>query len=274
MRLSFFTLILSLSILCLLVWRVFGFLPDGRLHVYILDVGQGDSAFLVSPSGKQILVDGGPDLSTLEWLGRRMSFFDRRIDLLVLTHPDQDHITAIPEILQRYDVSHLLLGGVQKSSARYESMLSKLVRLGIPVLLPDPNKDIDMGDGLVLDVVWPDTSIFGTKPAKANNTSVVIRAVSKGGTILLAGDIEKETEYAILRSGRDIRSHTLKIPHHGSRTSSSTGFILAINPGEALLSVGQNNRFGHPHKEIVDRYDSLHIDTRSTARHGTIALTF
>lgn len=274
MRFSLWVLVFTLVAACLLGWRIFVMLPDGRLHVHVLDVGQGDSMFLVSPSGKQILIDGGPDLSTLERIGRTMPFFDRTIDLLILTHPDQDHITALPDVLRRYSVQQVLFGGTQKDTSRYQAFLWEVTQNHVPLILPDPTKDIDIGDGLVLDVLWPQHSIFGTSPTKANNTSIVLRAHVGNQTILFTGDIEEETEHAILRSGQDIQSITIKVPHHGSRTSSSTGFLLAVQPEKAIFSVGRHNRFGHPHKEVIDRYNSLGIDTQNTARQGTVSLAF
>lgn len=272
-RVSIITAVLF--ILLILTIREHSLLPDGKLHAYILSVGQGDSILLQSPSGKHILIDGGPDLSVLESLGHSLSFFDRTIDLLVLTHPDLDHITAFPDILKRYRIETILLSGVQKENApRYESFLSQIAQQKPSVLLADPTKDIDLGDGLILDIVWPPAQISATKPSKANNTSIVIRALFGDRRILLTGDIEEKAEREILVSGVDVRSHTLKVPHHGSRTSSSTGFLMAVRPSLAIVSSGRDNKFGHPHKEIVDRYHSFGIPIRNTAEEGTIHLTF
>lgn len=264
----------ALGIALLLTIRELSLVPDGKLHVHILDVGQGDSVLLQSPSGKMILVDGGPDLKALEHLGNYFSFFNRTIDLLILTHPDLDHITAFPDVLKRYKIKALLLTGIQKNNApRYESFLYQLTEQHSSILLADPKKDIDMGDSLILDILWPPKETVATNPSKANNTSIVIRALFGSGSILLTGDIEEKTERAILASGTDIRSHILKVPHHGSRTSSSTGFLLAIQPTLAIVSSGRDNKYGHPHREIVERYHSFGIPIRNTAEEGTISLS-
>ncbi len=238
-------------------------LPDGLLHAHILDVGQGDSIMLVSPSGKQVVVDGGPDLSALEGIGRTMSFFDRSIELLVLTHPDLDHITALPAMIERYQIQAILLSGIITVQPQYRRLLAEVAERQIPVIIADPAMDIDLGDGVVLDVVWPQ-KIFGTVPKKTNDTSVVLRVIFGSGSILLTGDIEEAAEWAILKTGADIRSGILKIAHHGSRTSSSTGFLLAVEPDSAVISLGKDNGFGHPHPSVMERLNHMHIPVQRT----------
>ncbi len=263
-----------LGALLLLTFHETALLPDAALHAHVLDVGQGDAILLVSPSGKQILIDGGPDLSVLEELGRHMPFFDRTIELLILTHPDSDHVTGIPEILSRYRVERVLFNGTSHESRRYEAVLAALKAQGIPVILPDPSLDIDIGDGLTLDILWPEHAVVGTEPEKPNDESVVVRALFGSSALLLTGDIGEEAEMAILASGADIRSSVLKVPHHGSRTSSSTGFLLAADPGLAVISVGKGNPFGHPHPDVTDRYEKQKIPLRITAEEGTVSLYF
>jgi competence protein ComEC len=246
-------------------------LPDGRLHAHILDVGQGDSTLLISPSGKQILVDGGPDLSALQGIGRHLSFFDRTIDLLVLTHPDLDHIAALPEIIERYHINAILLSGIETPQPQYQRLLASVIEKQIPVIIADPQKDIVFEDGLTLDIVWPDHA-FGTQPKKANDTSVVVRALYKDGSILLTGDIEAKAEEGILKSGVDIRSRILKAAHHGSKTSSSTGFLLAVDPEVAVISLGKDNQFGHPHWGVLERLKNEGIAIRRTDQEGEIGM--
>lgn len=262
--------LVGLGAILLLTLREFSFQPDGKLHAYVFDVGQGDSLLLVSPSGKQILVDGGPNMDVLEHLGKHMPFFDRTIELAILTHPDSDHITALPEVLKRYSVDRIALTGVLHPTGKYEALLSLIEQHEIPVFFPDSSKDIDMGDGLVLDVIWPSLNVFATQPDNANNPSFVVRALYENESLLLAGDIEHEAEVAILKSGADIRSRILKVPHHGSRTSSSTGFLLAVDPEVAVISAGRDNKFGHPHADVVERLKSMGITVLSTAESGTI----
>ena len=267
-----FSLCTILFALSLLTYRELRLQPDGRLHVHFLDVGQGDATLLITPSGKQILVDGGPNMETLEDLGRLMPFFDRSIDLLILTHPNVDHFMSFPEVLRRYDVRHILLAGSEYRSSKYEELLQELLAQNVAVTFSNPQKDIVMGDGVVVDVVWPgprDIGKFGS-----NDESVTVRILYAEHSILLSGDIEKEAEEAILHTGENLRSTVLKIPHHGSRSSSSTGFILAVQPSLGIISAGRENKFGHPHEEIVERYGHFDVPLRSTVGEGMISLVF
>lgn len=270
-RRKIFGLISLIGFLSLLLQEIHK-LPDGRLHAYFLDVGQGDSILLVSPSGKQILVDGGPDLSALEGIGRHMSFFDRTIELLVLTHSDLDHISSLPEIIERYRIGAILLSGIETPQPQYQRFLSYVAERKIPVIIADPRKDIDVGDGLTLDVLWPPHETFGVHPKKINDTSVVFRAMYGSNSILLTGDIEESAERVILRSGANLRSNILKVAHHGSKTSSSTGFLLAVDPEVAVISAGRKNMFRHPHWEVVQRLKNEEIVIRRTDEEGEIRL--
>lgn len=245
-------------------------LPDGRLHVCVLDIGQGDSVLLISPSGKQIVIDGGPDLSALSGIGRHLSFFDRSIDLLILTHPNLDHLATLPEIVERYHVNAALLSGITFPSAQYHRLLSVLGEKRVPVLLADPSSDILFPDGLLLDVLWPPPSVYGTRPDNENDTSIVLRAIVGSSAILLTGDMEEGAEREILRTGADIRAGILKVAHHGSLTSTSTGWLLAARPETAFISVGAGNAFHHPRPAILERLESHGIQVRRTDREGEL----
>ncbi len=245
--------------------------PDGRTHLSLLDVGQGDALLLTSPSGKQVLVDGGPDAAVVTQLPERMPLLDRTIELLVLTHPDLDHVGGLPEVLRRYRVERVLLTGVPKDTARYKEFLSLVKMEGAAIIPANPSVDIDMGDGLVLDVVWPHTEWVGKD---VNNASIVIRAFHGGRSALLTGDIEDKTERAILASGEGIDADFLKAAHHGSRTSSGTGFLLAVSPEEIVISVAKANSYGHPHPSVLERYEWLKIPWRSTAELGIVDVVF
>jgi competence protein ComEC len=259
--------LLVLAGILFLAQQAWALQPDGRFHAYFLDVGQGDSALLVTPSGKQVLIDGGPDGSALPALTRHLPLFDRSIDLLVLSHPHLDHLFDFPDVLRRYRVGAILCVCQPYASARYRETLDLLAAHHVPIVHPDPAHDLDLGDGVRLDVVWP--GALSDRQAKdANNTSVVLRALYKGHAILFTGDMERKEEDAILRSGADVHADILKVPHHGSRTSSSTGMLLAVHPSLAVISVGTGNKYGHPNADVLERYRHLGIPVRRTDRNG------
>lgn len=267
------------AVLCagtlLLAVREWRLLPDGKLHAWFLDVGQGDSALLVTPSGRQILIDGGPDLSALEAIGKRMSFFDRSIDLLVLSHPNLDHLASFPEVLRRYRIGAVLMTRSPYELARYKEFLTELELRRIPVLLADPARDLDLGDGVLLDVVWPDASSLAAHPVRdANNASIVLRVLHRDRAILFTGDMEEEEERTVLASGADLDADVLKVAHHGSKSSTSTGFLLAVTPNLAIISVGDGNRYGHPHPAILERLRHFGVTVKTTMERGDVEVVF
>ncbi len=245
-------------------------LPDEKLRVSLLDIGQGDSILITTPGHQRILVDGGPDLSLLMRLGEVLPFFDRRIDLLILTHQDSDHITAFPALLRRYNIQRILLTGTANMNSRYEAFLDAANKSGTEIIIAESNHDLDLGEGVMLDVLWPIASIFGEEVKETNNASIVAKLIYKDHEILLTGDIEEKTEEALLKAGYDLRADILKVPHHGSKTSSSTGFLLAVDPDLALISVGRENTYGHPHPSVLARYEQLKIPVRRTDQEGGI----
>ncbi|MBT3834803.1 MBL fold metallo-hydrolase [Candidatus Peribacteria bacterium] len=247
-------------------------LPDGNMHVVMMDVGQGESILIRTPSDQTILVDGGPDYSILERLGEELSFFKRDIDLVILTHPDSDHSTGLSRVLDRYTVKNILMTGVIKDNPRYDSFLNEVYESGAKVIFAQSNNDLDLDDGAMLDIIWPLENMFGKSHKKPNNVSIVAKILWKDHELLLTGDIEKEAEKEILMQPIDISADILKVPHHGSKTSSSTGFIVAVNPSLAVVSAGKDNRFGHPARDIVSRYENLGAKVRSTSEEGRIEL--
>lgn len=271
-----FLITAALAIMIIPAVREVSMLPDGRLHIAFLDVGQGDSALIVTPSGKRIIIDGGPaEGSMLAELSRRMPLFDRTIDLLILSHPQLDHLFAFPDLLRRYRVKRVLMTGVQYDLPRYREFLQLIREQRIPVWIADPQKDIDFGDGVTLDIIWPPSTLFGQQMKDVNNSSIMLRVLLGTGAIaLFTGDAEGEEERAALASGADLSAGILKVGHHGSKTSSGTGFLLAVHPDLAAISSGEKSRYGHPHAIILNRFTTLGIPVRVTAWEGTINMEF
>lgn len=272
-----FTWIVIIVLLCAVIVgvRELRRMPDGRMHVFFFDVGQGDGALVVSPSGKQIVVDGGPNLSLLQQVGSAMPLWDRRIDLLILSHPHLDHLESFPELLRRYRIDAVLISGVHAPSSRYRELLELITEEKATVHIADPSTDIDMGDGLILDVVWPPPIYVGKEfEGDLNDTSVVVRMIYGADSVLFTGDAELHEEGEILSSGADIDADILKAGHHGSRTSSSTGFLLEVTPDFAIISAGRDNSYGHPHPEILRRFDLLDIPVHVTSQSGSLELIF
>ncbi len=252
--------------------REWSVLPDGRTHLYFMDVGQGDGAVIVTPSGKRVIVDGGPDLRLLERLGTYLSFFNRRIDLLVLSHPNLDHLASFPEILKRYDVRSVAITGIAYDLPRYTQMLRLIEQQHVPIISPQRTGTVDLGDGVTLRLLWPTTQAMKQGWSDANDSSIVLRVSDGEHSALFTGDMEELAERQMLQAGIDVDADILKVAHHGSRSSSSTGFLLAVSPSLAVISVGKDNSYGHPVPEILRRFSDLHIPVRRTDVEGTVEI--
>lgn len=255
-RLSIKVLFAGLAVAAILIWATVASLPDGKLHVVFFDVGQGDAIFIQTPRGQQILIDGGPSPTTLIGaLGRRMPFWDRSIDLVILTHTDEDHIAGLIPVLERYRVGQVLDSGYEHNNPMYERWLELISEKAIPNRSARAGMRIETGDGVELVVLHPGPKLMKYTDADANNNSVVTRLVMGQVSFLLPGDIEEVVEAMLVASGQELTSTVLKIPHHGSDTSSSTDFLKAVNPELVVISVGADNRFGHPSSQVLERLE-------------------
>ena len=222
--------------------------PDaGRLRVTVLDVGQGDAILIETPAGHRVLVDGGPSGARLsQALGRVLPASERRIDLIVLTHAQDDHVTGFIQLLQRYDVGAALTGPTEGSTGAYQAWLQELELGHVPVMVVTAGQVIDFGGGVTAEVLGPPPgSLTGTRD-DVNNNSVVLRVLHGSVSFLLTGDLAAEGEMALLDSGAPLRSTVLKVGHHGSDGSTTSAFVEAVAPGIAVISTGDENTFGHP----------------------------
>ena len=259
-----------------LVWVAVLWTPDGRLRVVFLDVGQGDSIFISAPGGQQILIDGGPDpLGAVNALGERMPFWDRSLDLVVLTHPHQDHVNGLREVLRRYRVDRILERRVEYDSPAYAAWRHLVEEEGASIVQAQQGQIIAFEGGLSLRVLWPTERLLEHTSSDANNGSVVLHLSHGEVSFLLTGDIHGEAERVLLQQDVNLDSTVLKVAHQGSKTSSTPTFIEEVSPAAAVILVGRDNRFGHPHVEAVDTLleyvpqDRLFI----TRDHGDIRFT-
>lgn len=228
-------------------------IPDKKLHVFFLDVGQGDSIFIVTPENHQILVDGGPLDAVLTELDEVMPYFDKTIDFLVLTHPDADHVDGFAQIVKRYEVDNILLTGIENSNPSYQELLREIFEQDINYIIAQADEDYKFGD-VVLDVLYPLESLEGKKFETPNDSSIVIKIYYKGSRILLTGDLEKEGEMELIGSSVDLAADLLKAGHHGSKTSSTLEFLRLVHPDYSVIQSGRDNMFGHPNIETLQNF--------------------
>ena len=245
--------------------------PDGLLHVTFFDVGQGDAILIVSPTGRKILIDGGYFPSMIEaHLGRTLPFWDNKIDIVIATHPDADHITGLPELFDRYEVKQLVLNGnVKGASDYYDEMLERAELNKVSLHRAMAGETIEVGDGLKLEIVHPGNKL---DEESKNNNSISTRLIYGDFKMLLTGDAEKEAEREMLESGLPLQADILKVGHHGSRTSSTAEFLRAVRPKIAIVSAGVGNNFGHPHPDVMRRYGEINVAVLDTRCLGSIAV--
>jgi len=261
-----------LFVIAVVVW-VFVFIETGQgrfLEIDFLDVGQGDSIFVETIDKKQILIDGGPDLSVLEKIGRAMSFYDRYIDIIVLTHPEQDHLNGLIEILKRYNVGAVITSGIIKNTDQYKEFIGIIKEKNIPIYIAKLGGEIDFGNNIKLNILYPFENIAGKEASDVNNFSVVSQLIYNNFKLLLTGDIEKSIENKLINSDLNLQSDVLKIAHHGSKTSTSDEFLKKVDALLAVILVGKDNKYGHPHQEVLDRLANLQIF--QTGKDGDIGI--
>ena len=239
--------------LAALLWIAVLASPDGKLRVAFIDVGQGDAAFITTPGGQQVLVDGGPDpVKAVQFLGSAMPFRDRTVELVVLTHPHSDHVNGLIEVLRRYDVRHILEREIGYDSPPYQAWRRAVADEGAQVIEARAGLSIVLDDSVSIEVLSPpDTLLKGTE-SDVDNASVVIRIVFGDRRFLLTGDMFAEGETLLVRRGAAMDSDVLKVGHHGSRSSSSEEFLDRVGPTAAVVSAGEGNRFGHPHPDVME----------------------
>jgi competence protein ComEC len=247
-------LILPLLVVAILVWAVAFTSPDHKLHVSFLDVGQGDAILIQTPSGKDILIDGGPDLQKISLeLSEKLPFWDKTIDLVVCTQPQADHVTGLVEVLQRYKVKQVLEPGVSYNSSIYQEWLNIVEDKGIEYNTARAGQEIDLGSGIELEVLNPPEGLFEETSHDVDNNGVVLKLTWGKVSFLFTADIREEAEFELIGQRANLKSTVLKVAHHGSSTSTTAQFLAAVDPEVAVISVGTDNPFGHPSPEVMNR---------------------
>lgn len=260
--------IFALLFCSLFVWVYEGAVSKKNLKVHFIDVGQGDAIFIDTPNGKQVLIDGGKNKKIVSELGRIMSFGDKKIDIIIATHPDSDHIGGLPEVFSRYEIGLFIESGSKSDTQLDEILLRKVREEGSKTLLAKRGQVIDLGDGVEIQILFPDRDI---KNIDTNDASIVARLIFGQTSFLFTGDAGIKTENILMRyPSFTIDSDVLKAGHHGSRTSSSLSFSKLVSPLYSVISAGKNNSYGHPHAEVIDIFKLIGANIISTATHGTI----
>jgi competence protein ComEC len=258
-------------------------LERGRLEMSVLDVGQGDAIFAAFPDGRTMLIDGGGLPGS--WTGGARSGMDvgeevvspylwsrglKRLDVVALTHAHHDHLDGLRSVLENFPVRELWIGRDEETVA-FKDLLEEAKAKGVAIVHHVPNDKFDWG-GVKGEVLWPED--VSATPEASNDDSLVMRLEDGQVRFLLPGDIQQHVEQRLVGEHAPLAADFLKVPHHGSKTSSTEAFLEAVAPRVAVISVGESNPFGHPSEKVLERYEHSGVRLLRTDRDGAVtALT-
>ncbi|MFA6525307.1 MAG: ComEC/Rec2 family competence protein [Patescibacteria group bacterium] len=246
---------------------------ETKLKIYFLDVGQGDAILVRTPDNQDILIDGGPGNYVVDEIGKYLPFYDRDIEMMILTHAHSDHVSGLVEILKRYDVDQVLFSGTVKHDAPdYLAWLSIIEQKSIPLEVATCCKTYKLGDQVELQILYPFEDYSGKETEDLNESSLVSRLVYKSREFLFTGDAPISVEEKLIGKDLLIESDVLKMGHHGSKYSSGEMFLDYVHPDYAVIQSGEGNSFGHPHFKTINNLQKRDIKIIRNDQCGTIIM--
>ena len=260
----------------ILVWNsaAFGSSSSSKLTVAFLNIGQGDSIYIESPTGTQVVFDGGPDSSVLRELGAVMPFGDHSLNMLVVSHPDSDHFAGFLDVVNRYSIGAELSPGIISTTPAYVQLQNELSAKKVPKLVARAGQVYDLGGGALLYILFPDRDVSNWE---TNEGCVVAKLVYGKTAVILNGDSPQNIDrYLVAKDGAALGETweggetILKVGHHGSKTSTDPELIADLKPIDAVISAGAGNKFGHPHKETLDTLAAAGVPALITFKEGRI----
>ncbi len=270
----------SLIVLCGMVWFT---LPDGQLRIWFLDVGQGDAVLMRLPAGELVLTDGGPGSVVVQELSEIIPFYEREIELVILSHPHADHLDGLLSVFERYKVRNMLLTGVEYKYIGYARLLELAEEYDVALWYPGEGVDLRIGK-VGFDLIYPEGSLVGKGFANVNNSSIVYRVVYGDFIGMFSGDAEEEVEEGLVgraegaedasRPNLKLGADLMKAGHHGSKTSNSEGFVQLVQPETAVISCGVDNQFGHPSVRTLEVFRGVGAEVRRVDLEGRVGELF
>ncbi|MEI6810623.1 MAG: MBL fold metallo-hydrolase [Candidatus Nomurabacteria bacterium] len=241
-----------------------------KLKVSFLDVGQGDAIFIQTPSGKSMLIDGGPNNNVLAKLASKMSYFDRDIDVIEETHPDADHITGLIPVLEKFNIRQIILSRAQSDTKIFDDLNTHIKNEQAETHVAQSGDIIDFHDGVIIKIIYP-SSNYVAKKNDTNDASVSVEVTYGDETFLLTGDLPSTEESKLISGGLTKNITVYKAGHHGSKYSSGELLLTYIKPEYSVISAGKNNKYGHPNSETIERLQKYSKEILSTIDRGTIS---
>lgn len=271
-----FGLIFLLFIFTVTVWlAVWWETPSQYLMVDFLDVGQGDAILIIAPNNNQVLVDGGPDRSVIRALGQAMPFYDRSIDLVLESHPDQDHIGGLPEVFDRYNIAGFIEPAFVADTSVYKKLEEDVTKEKSSHLIAKAGTKIILDKNVFLEIIEARPATWGPRGGKpdSNYSSIIAKLTYASTSFLFLGDasIKLENQLLVNQAGK-LKADVLKVAHHGAKSSNSLALLRAVKPEIAIISVGVKNRYNHPSPETLGWLKTIGADILQTKDLGTIKL--
>ena len=264
-------LLLALFAVSLILAGIIFYSRNQNLKVIFLDVGQGD-AILISEGNRQVLIDGGPGGKIImEKLGKFVPFWDRNIEIVIATHPDQDHIAGLVDTAKNYKIGRFIGNGVETDSQIYQKLKQIIQEKNISELEGGKGMKIKWGDNVQVEILSPDGSQAKNNPKDTNAASIVSRLSFGDESFLFTGDISYDQEKELADGSQNVSAGYLKVSHHGSKYSTSQIFLDKIQPRTAIISVGADNRYGHPSPDVIARLEENRIEILRTDQDGDIS---
>ena len=274
-------ILIGLLIIALIVWfLVLNQRPGRILETDFLDVGQGDAVLIKTPKGQTVLVDGGPNNKVLEKLGKYLAPLQKRIDIIILTHPHADHVTGLIEVLRRYGIGLVILSGAEIKTDVYAEFLKAAKTNSVQILIAEAGQAIHFDDNLEFDVLSPANSDrkvfnkksegFGSGGNDVNNSSIVGKLIYNNFSIMFMADATSKIENQILAYGDNLKSDILKVGHHGSKYSSFPIFLKTVAPKAGIIEVGAKNFYGLPSQAALSRFKMFGANIFRTDQNGDI----
>lgn len=261
------SLLLSASLASM--WFIFLEISPSKLKVSFLDIGQGDAILITTPSGKQMLIDGGPTNKILEELSHQVSYFDRTLDVVVATHPDADHVTGLIPVLEKYSVHTIVLSPSEGQTGIYEDAKKYTHREAAKIHIGAAGDVIDFGDGVIAKILYPSKKYIGKKD-DTNDASVSMVIIYGSHSFLLTGDLATTREQALISTELPRNITVYKVGHHGSKYSNGEQLLSYIKPEYSVISAGKENKYNHPNPEALDRLQKYSKEVLSTIDKGAI----
>ncbi len=265
---SIYIFLIFLLVTSLILFGIIWHSQNQKLKIVFFDVGQGD-AMMISQDQNQILIDGGPSgQREMEKLGKYIPFWDRKIEIVIATHPDQDHIGGLIDVMKNYKIGKVIDNSAENDSQVYKNYLEIIENKNIERLKGKEGMNIKIKEAN-LEIIYPGLTL-SSNPKDTNSKSIVARLTYGENSFLFTGDFPIEKEFALINSSLDLNSRVLKVSHHGSKNATSAEFLDKVSPTDAIISSGKNNTYGHPAGELLERLKVKKINVLRTDERGDI----